>query len=516
MTPEQLSDYTLALESQKQDMLASVLEEKQCVQRARLYRVYGTKKQYEFLRQQRGICRHLYNLCLSDINDYYQSNKHLIQYLHFLLDSDEIELTEKQAEAIKKSIYSYSILSESELRRKYQPDSYWKNNDKAWGLATPSNLRTSTIQNLLSNLHTALKTTRGQFQMSFLSKRKDKLSFHIPFSTQQINVKTGTIVPPTPPKIKKKKTKTTVPKKPHKIKEKTEKKVEIRQLKNVVFQYMTNKCPGQGLFTVRVRDKDRFPNSKDEIKHDGQFIYKSGCWYISLVQDVNVHPPTDTRELKICSIDPGIKTPYTVYDPQDGSITEIGTSKDSLERLKNPSKTLSTHARLERIRRLYKRGQSRLDIMKKEAVGRKAKHKCKRMEKYLTRLRHKKKCLIDELHYKTIKYLTSNYDVIIMPYFDTQPMLRQRNLSRRSKQALLDLNFSLFRQRLIGQVEIQGKIWLEVGEAYTTKSCVQCGHIQNLNLSQRIFKCPRCHLKLGRDVHSAISILVKNAEIALG
>lgn len=492
MTSEQLDAYKESLQAQKQDMLPLVTEEKKLVQRQRLYRIYGTKKQYEFLRQQRGICRHLYNLCLSDIREHYQSNKHIIQFLHFLLETDEVELTEQDIKSIQGNIYEYMFLSESFLRAKYQPDSYWRDNQKSWGLSIPSNLRTSMIKNVISNILVACKTSKGGFSMTYLSKKRDKFMFSLSVSTQQINIKTGTVVPST-----------------RKHKERT------TRTKDIVFQYMSTKCPGQGKFTVRVREKDKFPISKKDVHHDCQFIYKSGCWYIGITHDIPIQPRVDTKELKICSIDVGIKTPFTVYDPQDGSITEIGTSKDSLERIKNPLKTLSTHARLERVRRMCRRIQSRLDIKKKESRTRGEKHKCVRIEHGLNRLRYKKKCLIDELHYKTIQYLTSNYDVILMPYFDTQRMIKQKKLSKKSKQAMSDLNFSLFRDRLVSKVESQGKIWLEVSEAYTTKSCVRCGHIQCMDLKQRIFDCPRCHLRLGRDVHSAISILVKNAELVL-
>lgn len=492
MTPEDLAAYKIAQESQKQDMLESVRNEKKLVQRLRLYRIHGTKKQYEFLRQQRGICRHLYNLCLADIKEHYQSNKSIIHFLNFLLESDEIELTEKEVKDIQKNIYEYTFLNESILREKYQSDIYWTENQKAWGLLIPSNLRTSMIKNLLSNILVACKTAKGKFNMQFLSKKRDKTTFSISVSTQQVNIKTGTVVPST----RKNKDKTT-------------------SLKDVVFQYMSTKCPDQGKFTVRVHDKDKFPTSKTEINHDCQFIYKSGCWYIGIVHDVSVQPDLDTKDLRICSADVGLKSPVVVYDVQDGSVTEIGTSKDSLERIKNPLKTLSTHARLERLRRLCRRVQSRLDIQRNSAVTRKEKHKCMRIENCLKRLRNKKRFLVDELHYKIIQYLTCNYDVIIMPYFDTEQMMKQKKLSKKSKQAMADLNFSLFRQRLVSKVESQGKIWLEVSEAYTTKQCVQCGHIHDMDLKQRTFECPRCHLKLGRDVHSAISILVKNAELVL-
>lgn len=487
MTPEELDVYNQRMTEQKTEMLNSVKAEYDSVSRIRLFRVYGTKKQYEFLRQQRGICRHLYNLCLSDIRDHYNSNKFIIQHLQFLLDSDEIPLTDKEIKSIKHSIYTYTFLDETTLRQKYQPDAYWIDNNKTWGLLIPSNLRTMMIKNVLTNILVACKTSTGKFNMSFLSKKNDKSSFQIPVSTQQINVKTGQVFLST----RRRKQKTT---------------------KDVGFQYMSSKCPDSGIFKVRVSEKDKFPSSKTDIKHDCRFVYKSGCWYIGIVYDVSLNPTVDGEDLRICSIDIGIKAPCVVYDPQDGSITEIGTSKDSLERLKDKNKTLSTHARLERLRRQYNRVKSRLDKEKSTLSIKKR----NAMNKCLCRLNTKKKNLINELHYKIIQYLTCNYDIIMMPYFDTEKMLKSKKLSKKSKQCLMDLNFSLFRQRLADKTESQGKVWLEVCEAYTTKSCVRCGCINNnMHLRQRTFECPSCGLILGRDTHSAISILVKNAELVL-
>ena len=59
MTQEELDIYNQHMLKQKNDMLNSVKAEYNSVSRIRLFRLYGTKKQYEFLRQQRGICRHL-------------------------------------------------------------------------------------------------------------------------------------------------------------------------------------------------------------------------------------------------------------------------------------------------------------------------------------------------------------------------------------------------------------------------------------------------------------------------
>ena len=41
----------------------------------------------------------------------------------------------------------------------------------------------------------------------------------------------------------------------------------------------------------------------------------------------------------------------------------------------------------------------------------------------------------------------------------------------------------------------------------TTKICSKCNHIQQINLYQRIYKCPICGLQIDRDINSAMNIL---------
>lgn len=41
----------------------------------------------------------------------------------------------------------------------------------------------------------------------------------------------------------------------------------------------------------------------------------------------------------------------------------------------------------------------------------------------------------------------------------------------------------------------------------TTKICSKCNHVQQINLYQRIYKCPICGLQIDRDINSAMNIL---------
>lgn len=485
MSIDEYASYKEEQKSQRESLRHQINSNK--VIRTRLYRLYGSREQFQFLKQQRGICRHLYNLCLADIKNHYEEHEEL--------------------------------LNKSILRKKYQPDEYWKENDKEWALLAPSNLRTAVIEQLHTNITTALKSGK-QFDMKYISKKQDRFHYSIPVSVQQIGKNTCSMVfeqsklPELKPITKRKNKKSKTKNSKKKIRKK-EKQSSI-QKQQIIFQYMSTKCPNKGNFVIRIHKKDNFPTNKSEFEHDVKLVYKTGSWYVALSYDVDLPPEPSITTPKICSIDPGIKTALTVYDVQDGSITEIGTTKDSLERIKNKNKTLSSHARLERLRRRESRIQSQISLMKKEVSTRKEKRRIVRIQRGLDRTREKKKNLIREFHYKTVKYLVSNYDIILMPYFNTQHMAKRtgdRKLRRRSVRAMQDWNFSMLRQRLIWKAETQGKTWLEVGEAYTTRDCVQCGKSHKITLKDRIFNCKQCGLRMLRDWHSAISIFVKNASL---
>nr|WP_279432243.1 zinc ribbon domain-containing protein [Caldanaerobacter subterraneus] len=41
----------------------------------------------------------------------------------------------------------------------------------------------------------------------------------------------------------------------------------------------------------------------------------------------------------------------------------------------------------------------------------------------------------------------------------------------------------------------------------TTKTCSSCGNIEDLSLSDRIYKCSRCGLEIDRDLNATINML---------
>jgi putative transposase len=70
--------------------------------------------------------------------------------------------------------------------------------------------------------------------------------------------------------------------------------------------------------------------------------------------------------------------------------------------------------------------------------------------------------------------------------------------------SLQDVAFGELRR----QLEYKGKDVRFIGRFEpSTQTCSSCGHIQNMSLDKRTYKCLQCGLSLDRDVNAARNIL---------
>ena len=60
------------------------------------------------------------------------------------------------------------------------------------------------------------------------------------------------------------------------------------------------------------------------------------------------------------------------------------------------------------------------------------------------------------------------------------------------------------------KAELYGREIIRVNPKDTSKTCSNCGYVNHeLKLSDRVFKCPVCGLKIDRDLNASINILKK-------
>jgi transposase len=219
---------------------------------------------------------------------------------------------------------------------------------------------------------------------------------------------------------------------------------------------------------------------------------------------------------KIISIDPGVRTFATGYDPS-GTVIE------------------SYNDIIYNINMIHKKIDKTSSIIDKKDEFKIKSEKIYKLKKQ-NRKRHLKiNNIVSDMHNQIASYLTKNYDNILYPPLETKQLIkkfkedknintsslenddratkkRKRIISSRTARLLSTLSFYKFLQKLKFQSNKNNCSLYIITEAFTSKTCGKCGFI-NKNLgSSKIYKCPSCKLEIGRDINGARNILLKHLE----
>jgi len=217
---------------------------------------------------------------------------------------------------------------------------------------------------------------------------------------------------------------------------------------------------------------------------DSRLVWDNGAWYLSVSFSVTMHKTTENQG-RMVALDPGVRTFLTFYSP--ALVGKIG--DQSQQRI---------------VRLLF-----HLDRL----MGRRAKadgRGKRRLTLGINRLRRKINNLIDELHWKSIRFLLDNFDVICIPAFSAKEMScrAKRRLRKKSVRSMLGLAHSRFRMRLIAKADQEGKTVRIINEAYTSKTCSWSGEII-ANLGGRRVINGSDGVSMDRDINGARGIYLR-------
>ena len=132
------------------------------------------------------------------------------------------------------------------------------------------------------------------------------------------------------------------------------------------------------------------------------------------------------------------------------------------------------------------------------------------MRKAARRMTIKIQNLINELHHKTARFLVDNFDVILLPTFETAQMSKRGSRKIRSKTVRNMLNFAhyRFKEFLKHKAKETGKIVVDVCEAYTSKTVSWTGELVNIGGS-KIIKSKVDGRTMDRDINGARGIFLR-------
>ena len=205
----------------------------------------------------------------------------------------------------------------------------------------------------------------------------------------------------------------------------------------------------------------RFKKQKVAIKHECRLVIDEiGRFYLHIPISVD-EDITENQGDKTCAIDPGVRTPYTLYSPDGRNGIKFGDGD-----FKRLTKLCITSDNI----------QSKHD----KCLNKRKKHMFKRaFLKNNIRIRH----LVDEVHWKVIKYITDNYNKVLLPSFEVSNMTSRLKRKIRSKtptfgerpmadvRSMLTWRHYTFKQRFIDKAVKRNVVLHIVGEEYTTKTC---------------------------------------------
>ncbi|CEJ47732.1 Transposase, IS605 OrfB family, central region [Umezakia ovalisporum] len=218
-----------------------------------------------------------------------------------------------------------------------------------------------------------------------------------------------------------------------------------------------------------------------------ELTYNKGRWFahfpVELEQTVSVTN-------KVIALDPGVRTFMTGFDGSD--FLEFGSG--------DFSKIAKLCSHLDKLK-------SRHD----SSVGHKFKGLRYKIRLGMERLRTRIKNLRSECHKQVASYLAKNYDVIVLPTFETSQMVvkKKRKLRNKTSRAMMTWAFYQFSQTLEHLCNRYGSKLVRITEEYTSKTCTKCGHVHRKLGSSKNFFCPNCGYEIPRDFNGAVGIFLK-------
>jgi transposase len=192
---------------------------------------------------------------------------------------------------------------------------------------------------------------------------------------------------------------------------------------------------------------------------------------------------SENQAHKMVFVDPGSNDFVTLYDPS-GNIVVWG-EKDS--------------GRIARLLHYKRRLQSKISKEKQNK-------KKQRMNIALLKIGENIHNLVSEMHKKLAKWMCMTYSKIYIPRLNFHTC---KNLSKKAKATLASLRHCDFVNRLIHKSKEYKCEITEVNEAFTSKTCGNCGfQKENLGRSRR-YECDSCQVKIGRDINASRNVMLR-------
>ena len=201
---------------------------------------------------------------------------------------------------------------------------------------------------------------------------------------------------------------------------------------------------------------------------------KSQEWYIALAVEKEDNPFISNNRDKV-GMDLGINK-YAVLS--DGSI------------IQNKHISKADRTKLKRLQRIISRRKKGSHKRRKTVLN------------YARKYEHTARIREDWLH-KLSYNLVNSYSFIAYEELKVANMMKNHHLAR----SIGEESWGNFINYLQYKAESAGCVVVGVNPKDTSKTCNECGNIQDMLLSERTFHCQKCGMSKDRDLNASINIL---------
>ena len=391
---------------------------------------------------------------------------------------------------IPRSVYNFET-----VKSIINPPQYELQQDQQWYELVPCNTRTDAIKSYLqacSSTFTKLQLGDTKARMpGFLSRKSRRQLFKLRATAVQFKRRK----PGKPKQSKKKSRHANARKKPPRSSQRF--KLHLMPSgrkpsgasKDVERQYNALRRAFNKPIDLGIRGMLRLRKALSRGKPGDATIKKDENGRYYLEQPIKVparetSPIWEQQAYRDAFIDPGGRTMLTVYSA-DGVAAKIGDDFYDMQ-----------WRRLRRSDSL----QSAIQLAKNEGVnGRKERVRLKRMAKRAQALRTKVRNSVRDLHRKAMRFLCLNFQAIfIPPKFKVAVENVDSRISCKATRKVMTFAHCEFYDKLKQYAMARGVHVIDIGEAYTTKTCTLCGAQDDVGARKEI-RCRVCHRKTDRD-----------------
>lgn len=219
-------------------------------------------------------------------------------------------------------------------------------------------------------------------------------------------------------------------------------------------------------------------------------------------------PDPEFQKKRIVSNDPGVEPFQAFYSPTSGQYGKL--LHDGRSALRD------------RVLQMDKL-QSRIDRRKQGSpcssrTSRQRYTTMRRLRRKLARDRRRLYGYVEAGHYYAANFLLGQFDIVVQPELHVCDLTckHTRNVQSKTARSMLTWSHYKYRERIkSAATRYPGRHVIECEEPGTSKTCTHCGFWnKNLQLCDKTYVCPQCHIQVDRDVAGARNnFLAKYGEV---